>query len=57
MSERENTVKRLPFVLDRKRHAPLIAQIVDGVRQAVQTGVYKPGSSTHPPLHSNAYCD
>lgn len=43
MSESKNTVKLLPFVLDRERHVPLIAQIVDGVRQAVQTGVYKPG--------------
>ena len=33
----------LPFSVDRERSTSLTAQIVDGVRQAVQTGVYKPG--------------
>ena len=39
----KNVKKQLPFDIDRDRHILLISQIVDGVRQAVQTGVYKPG--------------
>jgi DNA-binding transcriptional regulator YhcF (GntR family) len=35
--------KKLPFSVDRERSVSLTAQIVDGVRQAVQTGAYKPG--------------
>lgn len=43
MSGRNNIARQLPFEIDRQRHIPLIAQIVDGVRRSVQTGVYKPG--------------
>ena len=35
--------KRLPFSIDRERDLPLISQIVEGVTQAVQAGLYKPG--------------
>lgn len=41
---KEKSVKRsLPFVVDRNRNLPLIAQIADGIRQAVQVGFFKPG--------------
>ena len=33
----------MPFSVDRERNTSFTAQIVDAVRQAVQTGVYKPG--------------
>lgn len=35
--------KKLPFSIDRGRDLPLISQIVEGVTQAVQAGMYKPG--------------
>lgn len=43
MKKKSSSERQLPFVIDRDRHVSLITQVVDGVRQAVQTGAYKPG--------------
>ena len=36
-------MSKLPFVLDKKSVTPLIRQVVDGFRSAIELGVYRPG--------------
>lgn len=42
-TKRRKAVRRLPFSIDRERSSPLISQIAEGIMQAVQAGIYKPG--------------